>query len=952
MGQPEGDLSQSPGKSCTLNVSNETRTHTHVNSQSSAISTSGGVKISNDNKIKIYEHDSPPIHQNVDQEKVAIKERKSDPHHNHQLQGQQYPIAQSGDGSDTGKNISEESGLSSSGDVSSSLSSSESFSGSEDISPKSTSEEKEVLTSERSSVVEPRCQEGIDVIRKQQGKLDGVVADVEKENEGYYKLDGSTTGNGRDVDDNGDDDRNGDQHVLGNEETVERKRRNEKPGYCDTTAFVDESVEISCSSTRVTTRIVNNTKENAIMMETMMIANVGEEEQGKLYDKVEKASGKVMVVAAEEEKNCQAELSHPSGGTDGKKGNHAENIWTFPSSELSSSSSPLSTVPVELADVELSKKQQNHEQNQNNYRDSRPLVREKKPRVFGLSGLGCRFNLNKIFSSSSSSSSPSSSATQGRNTTTHLSTEILNNQLSTFPSATSQGAVQSLALGTATTLLSNVSKSSSESNILMCHNSLDNLTDELPSSRSTDSSCLLPTTAVDDQVLDNHHHHHFHNHRTHQENDALLQNQECCCYCSCCCCKSNGTCNHLRNGQSRKCNSNNNSSRCSSSPATIGRRQQQQKTGNANSDGKDGEEMEGKEEYVDQESVSLLEEETNNNNHRIVVENRSNHFTDGNNSNSLEGGRSSCNPSSCSGSSSQSSSSLSTERVKVLRTRVSGGDERDMTEEMEETTACGSSASHSGNRNQNGHHHACCVDHDSVGSCCSVNNCTGGRRNSSGCATTKTASDPTKRNETVMMTTNTTVVGPSFVNSLGKNSATCSSTSSSSSSSSASPSCSTTGHDNCTSGGGSSGESKESASSGNSGGGAGSCNSSSIAPNSSLPGQKFKLLSDGDVQVCRVKHGKNLVDKVIGSKLLRRWETHHLYLNDACISSKTVSLFFTILLYPLSYVYKLVFTTFLCRKKGKESGEICKLFACYAASMNSTNERIIIYGDGDMYINR
>lgn len=622
------------------------------------------------------------------------------------------------------------------------------------------------------------------------------------------------------------------------------------------------------------------------MMETMMIANVGEEEQGKLYDKVEKASRKVMMVAAEEEKNYQAELSHPSGGTDGKKGNHAENIWTFPSSELSSSSSsPLSTVPAELSDVELSKKQENHEQNQNNYRDSRPLVREKKLKVFGLSGLGCRFNLNKIFSSSSSSSSssPSSSATQGRDAATHLSTEILNNQLSTFPSATSQGAVQSLALGTATTLLSNVSKSSSESNILMCHNSLDNLTDELPSSRSTDSSCLLPTTAVDDQVLDNHHHHHFHNHRTHQENDALLQKQECCCYCSCCCCKSNGTCNHLRNGQSRKCNSNSNSSRCKSSPANIGRRQQERKTGNVNSDGKDGEEMEGKEEYVDQENVSLLEEETNNNNHRIVAENCSNHFTDGNNSDSLEGGR---NPSSCSSSSSQSSSSMSTERVEVLRTRVSGGDERDMTEEMKETTACGSSASHSGNRNQNSHHHACCVDHDSVGSCCSVNNCTGGRRNSSECVTTKTASEPTKRNGTVMTTMNTTVVGPPFVNSLGKNSATCSSTSSSSSSSSASPSCSTTGHDNCTSGG----ESKESGSSGNSGGGgAGSCNVH--ASNSSHPGQKFKLLSDGDVQVCRVKHGKNLVDKVIGSKLLRRWETHHLYLNDACISSKTVSLF-------------------------------------------------------------
>lgn len=55
-------------------------------------------------------------------------------------------------------------------------------------------------------------------------------------------------------------------------------------------------------------------------------------------------------------------------------------------------------------------------------------------------------------------------------------------------------------------------------------------------------------------------------------------------------------------------------------------------------------------------------------------------------------------------------------------------------------------------------------------------------------------------------------------------------------------------------------------------------------------GPKFKLVTEGDVQVCKVKHGNNLMDKFIGSKLLRRWETHHIFLNDSCISSKTVSM--------------------------------------------------------------
>ena len=55
------------------------------------------------------------------------------------------------------------------------------------------------------------------------------------------------------------------------------------------------------------------------------------------------------------------------------------------------------------------------------------------------------------------------------------------------------------------------------------------------------------------------------------------------------------------------------------------------------------------------------------------------------------------------------------------------------------------------------------------------------------------------------------------------------------------------------------------------------------------PGPRFKPLLEGDIQVCYLNHTRTVVSKILSSKFLRRWETHHLYLNDSCISSKTVS---------------------------------------------------------------
>lgn len=68
-----------------------------------------------------------------------------------------------------------------------------------------------------------------------------------------------------------------------------------------------------------------------------------------------------------------------------------------------------------------------------------------------------------------------------------------------------------------------------------------------------------------------------------------------------------------------------------------------------------------------------------------------------------------------------------------------------------------------------------------------------------------------------------------------------------------------------------------------------SSGSSSSSPSSGPVGPRFKPIEEGDIQLCFLNHSKTLVRKILSSKFLRRWETHHLYLNDTCISSKTVS---------------------------------------------------------------
>ena len=54
-------------------------------------------------------------------------------------------------------------------------------------------------------------------------------------------------------------------------------------------------------------------------------------------------------------------------------------------------------------------------------------------------------------------------------------------------------------------------------------------------------------------------------------------------------------------------------------------------------------------------------------------------------------------------------------------------------------------------------------------------------------------------------------------------------------------------------------------------------------------GHKFPLLHDGEIIVCRLNHQRTLLNKILGSKMLRRWETHRIVLSDSQIYSSTVS---------------------------------------------------------------
>jgi hypothetical protein len=53
--------------------------------------------------------------------------------------------------------------------------------------------------------------------------------------------------------------------------------------------------------------------------------------------------------------------------------------------------------------------------------------------------------------------------------------------------------------------------------------------------------------------------------------------------------------------------------------------------------------------------------------------------------------------------------------------------------------------------------------------------------------------------------------------------------------------------------------------------------------------QRYKLLTDGVVQICRVPHAKNIIEKIRFSRFLRRWEEHYINLEQSQITSDIVS---------------------------------------------------------------
>ncbi|XP_046359909.1 C-Maf-inducing protein-like isoform X2 [Haliotis rufescens] len=66
-----------------------------------------------------------------------------------------------------------------------------------------------------------------------------------------------------------------------------------------------------------------------------------------------------------------------------------------------------------------------------------------------------------------------------------------------------------------------------------------------------------------------------------------------------------------------------------------------------------------------------------------------------------------------------------------------------------------------------------------------------------------------------------------------------------------------------------------------------SASSSPVSIKSLPQGPKYKLVSEGDIQVCRLNHTRTIVSKIMNSKYLRRWESHHIVLDHGEIRSAT-----------------------------------------------------------------
>lgn len=68
-----------------------------------------------------------------------------------------------------------------------------------------------------------------------------------------------------------------------------------------------------------------------------------------------------------------------------------------------------------------------------------------------------------------------------------------------------------------------------------------------------------------------------------------------------------------------------------------------------------------------------------------------------------------------------------------------------------------------------------------------------------------------------------------------------------------------------------------------------SLNSLKLSSISARPfqGPRFKLINEGDIQICRLNHTRTIVSKIMNSKYLRRWESHRIVLDKNEIRSCT-----------------------------------------------------------------
>lgn len=53
--------------------------------------------------------------------------------------------------------------------------------------------------------------------------------------------------------------------------------------------------------------------------------------------------------------------------------------------------------------------------------------------------------------------------------------------------------------------------------------------------------------------------------------------------------------------------------------------------------------------------------------------------------------------------------------------------------------------------------------------------------------------------------------------------------------------------------------------------------------------QRYKLITEGDLQICKLQHSKHMFGKLLNSKLLRRWKSQRIMLTGSEISSTSVN---------------------------------------------------------------